>query len=544
MKNSSWRFEAWYLVGLAPCAASLCWVWFRYGVDWVMPLIFGSAVLGAIAYAFRRPDPRMQRLEQLICEVAIGKVDGRITDIGRKDALGQLCWHLNSMLDQLESCFREQAAVWRMASGGKHFRRAQAIGMHGVFKVALVGTNDSLANLERNAKVEAENRNATESTQLELGRLIGAASRGDFTMRMDETGKTGFFLELARDMNALSTTTERGLRDVARVLRAIAAGDLTQRVEAKYEGIFAELKEDTNATVARLREIVGQIKTGTDTISSASKSIATWNQDLSSRTEEQATSLMETSSSMEELNATVKQNAEYARQANELAQSSHDIAGQAGEIVKRVVSTMGDIHESSERIVAIIDVIDTIAFQTNILALNAAVEAARAGAEGRGFAVVATEVRKLAQRSAVAAMEIKELIGTSVGKVNNGVNLAQEAGTTMEEVVASFQKVAQLMTDITVASREQSIGIEQITVAVNQMDEVTHRNAALVSQAAAAAESLEDEASGLVQTVSNFRLDAGGPDASRAPTRRPESPEAARRGVLTPARGPLRPVSV
>jgi methyl-accepting chemotaxis protein len=227
---------------------------------------------------------------------------------------------------------------------------------------------------------------------------------------------------------------------------------------------------------------------------------------------------------MEQLNATVKQNAENAKQANELAKTSNAGVVRGGQVVKQVVVTMGEIQASSKRISDIIGVIDGIAFQTNILALNAAVEAARAGEQGRGFAVVATEVRSLAQRSATAAKEIKTLIAESVDKVESGAKLVQQAGTTMDEVVVSFQQVASLVTDIASASREQSAGIEQTTLAVSQMDEVTQQNAALVEEAAAAAESLEEQARGLVDTVSVFKLSSSQGHADHIPALRAPTP--------------------
>ncbi|MDP2792495.1 MAG: methyl-accepting chemotaxis protein [Sulfurisoma sp.] len=343
----------------------------------------------------------------------------------------------------------------------------------------------------------------------EVAAIIAAAGRGEFTTRLATDDKDGFFKQLAEGLNQLSGVISDGLSDVARVLQRVAHGDLTQTIEADYQGLFGQLKDDTNTTIERLREVVGRIKEASEAINIASKEIAAGNQDLSSRTEEQASSLEETAASMEQLNATVKQNAENARQANELTKSSNEVATKGGEMVKRVVDTMGAIQDSSKKIADIIGVIDSIAFQTNILALNAAVEAARAGEQGRGFAVVATEVRSLAQRSATAAKEIKTLIAESVDKVEGGAKLVGQAGSTMDDVVTSFQQVAGLVTEIAGASREQSSGIGQVTQAVSQMDEVTQQNAALVEQAAAAAESLEEQASGLVQAVGMFKLPEG-----------------------------------
>jgi methyl-accepting chemotaxis protein len=340
--------------------------------------------------------------------------------------------------------------------------------------------------------------------------LVDAAVAGDFKARGEAEKFQYEFKEMIEGLNRLMEVSDVGLGEVSRILDGLAKGDLTQHIDGNYQGTFGKLQDDSNTTVARLQEVISRIKEATEAIDTAAKEIAAGNQDLSSRTEEQASSLEETASSMEELNATVKQNAENARQANELAKKSNEAVSRGGEAVRRVVTTMGDIQDSSKKIADIIGVIDSIAFQTNILALNAAVEAARAGEQGRGFAVVATEVRNLAQRSATAAKEIKGLIAESVEKVEGGAKLVGQAGTAMDEVVVSFQQVASLVTEISGASREQSSGIEQVTQAVSQMDEVTQQNAALVEEAAAAAESLEEQARGLVQAVSTFRLAAGG----------------------------------
>ncbi|MGQ9659522.1 MAG: methyl-accepting chemotaxis protein [Thermochromatium sp.] len=349
-------------------------------------------------------------------------------------------------------------------------------------------------------------RTAEVTAEHEIAELIQAAADGDFTRRIELQGKDGFFMQLGEGLNRLIEIIAQGLADIAAVLNAIAAGDLSRTIEAEYSGTFGQVKDDTNTTVARLREMVGRILEVSEAISTAAGEIASGNQDLSQRTEEQAASLEETASSMEELNATVKQNAQNAEQANALAQNANTIAARGGDMVQRVVDTMSSIQESSRRIADIINVIDGIAFQTNILALNAAVEAARAGEQGRGFAVVAAEVRNLAQRSAQAAKEIKELITDSVNKIEGGAELALQAGTTMSEILDSFRQVTILVDEISGASREQSLGIEQVTKAITQMDEAVQQNAALVEQAAAAAASLEDQTRVLSQAVSIFKL--------------------------------------
>lgn len=353
---------------------------------------------------------------------------------------------------------------------------------------------------------EWQDRTAEINAQRLVADLIQKASAGDLDARLDAETLEGFYRELGRGINSLLETTASAIGEIADLLSRIAGGDLMHTVETDYQGTFGRLKTDANQTVLRLRELVGGIQSSAEMINVAAKEIASGNQDLSGRTEEQASSLEETASSMEELTATVKQNAENARQANELAGNAQRVAEQGGDVVGQVVETMGSIHQASAKIADIISVIDGIAFQTNILALNAAVEAARAGEQGRGFAVVATEVRNLAQRSAAAAKEIKGLISDSVGRVEVGSKLVNQAGSTMTEIMSSIKRVARIVTDIAEASREQSAGIEQVSLAVSQMDEVTQQNAALVEEAAAAAESLEEQAESMARAVSVFKL--------------------------------------
>jgi methyl-accepting chemotaxis protein len=317
----------------------------------------------------------------------------------------------------------------------------------------------------------------------------------------------------------IARSITRPLNQAVKIAQTVAAGDLTSRIDANGKDETGQLLRALHEMNGGLQEIVGQVRSGTDTIATASSQISSGNLDLSSRTEQQASSLEETASAVEELTSTVKQNGDNARQANVLALSASDVAVKGGAIVAHVVETMGSINESSRKIVDIIGVIDGIAFQTNILALNAAVEAARAGEQGRGFAVVATEVRNLAQRSASAAREIKALISDSVEKVEIGSKLVNQAGSTMDEIVASVKRVTDIMGEITSASREQEAGIDQIHQAITEMDGVTQQNAALVEEAAAAAASLHEQAETLAQVVRVFKLDgsqAGAPAAQPA----------------------------
>ena len=292
----------------------------------------------------------------------------------------------------------------------------------------------------------------------------------------------------------------------ADVANRIAHGDLTSRIELKDAG-SESLMHAMKSMQDQLAALVERVRGGTDMIATASSQISSGNHDLSERTEKQASMLQETASSMEQLTSTVQQNADNARQANQLAASASSVAERGGEAVGQVVDTMASISESARRIVDIIGVIDGIAFQTNILALNAAVEAARAGEQGRGFAVVASEVRNLAQRSAAAAKEIKALIGESVEKVDAGSALVERAGSTMNEIVESVRRVTGIMAEITAASEEQSSGIQQVNQAIGLMDQVTQQNAALVEEAAAAAEAMRGQAGGLAQAVNVFKVD-------------------------------------
>lgn len=354
--------------------------------------------------------------------------------------------------------------------------------------------------------VEWSDRTNEVNAEKEIAELVNASLQGQFNKRVAEEGKEGFLLAMAQGLNELMETTEKGLNEVSDVLMSISEGDLSKRIDTDYEGTFDDLKNFSNTTSENLVKIIGKIREASNTISNASSEIAQGNADLSTRTEQQAASLQETASSMEELTSTVRLNAENANQANGLAAQATTVATNGGELIKEVVVTMSSINDSAQKIADIIGVIDGIAFQTNILALNAAVEAARAGEQGRGFAVVASEVRTLAQRSANAAKDIKDLISDSVTKVQSGNELVSKSGETMQEIVVSIQRVNDIMSEIAAASAEQASGIDEVSKAVTQMDEMTQQNAALVEEAAAAAESMRHQASELNQRVGTFKL--------------------------------------
>jgi len=358
------------------------------------------------------------------------------------------------------------------------------------------------------AAVEWRSRALETTVENEVAALVDAAARGELHGRITVEDKQGFVRTLALSINHLLDTFQSNLSGLQRLLSALSQGDLRARMQGDFHGVFARLRDDANATVMQLTDIVARIQQASLAINHAAGEIVAGNHDLSGRTERQAAHLEETASSMEELSATVRQNADSAQQANQLAIRAAEVAARGGESVAQVVTTMADIALSSRRIGEITGVIDGIAFQTNILALNAAVEAARAGEQGRSFAVVASEVRLLAQRSADAARQIKQLIDASVEKVDVGTRQVDDAGATMGEIVGSVQRVTSIMASISAASQQQTAGIEQVSQTLLQMDGSTQQNAALVEEASASARALERQATLLGEAVDAFVMTA------------------------------------
>lgn len=347
-------------------------------------------------------------------------------------------------------------------------------------------------------------------TEQDIENLIRDASAGMLSQRLDVQGLSGFTKAIASNVNQLLDAVVEPVRETKRVLSAMAEGDLTQTMQGNFSGDFEDLNNALNSSLEKLQTMVADIRSAGANITTGASEIAQGNATLSQRTESQAASLEETAASMEQMTSTVRQNAENAQEASRLAEKAKVLAEDGSSIAEKVVRSMGDISTSSKKIAEIIGVIDEIAFQTNLLALNAAVEAARAGEQGRGFAVVASEVRNLAQRSAAAAKEIKELISDSVEKVEEGGRYVDESGRALNEIMSGVQQVSSIISEIATASREQASGIEQVNIAVNNMDEGTQQNAALVEQVAAASESMEEQAQQLQRLVNVFKVHMSG----------------------------------
>ncbi len=402
----------------------------------------------------------------------------------------------------------EYANFWSQLKQGQYFSgEFKRVGKNGKEVFIQASYNPILDQNGKPFRVVKYASDITPRTQAvnDIKLIMSSLVKGDLTANLEREFE-GDFKELGEAINKFVVDIRLIIGTIKDVMTAMSGGDLTVRIENNFEGEFQTLGDAINQFVAEMAVTISSINDAVETINTGSSEIASGNADLSSRTEQQASSLEETASSMEELTGTVRLNAENAEQANALASRASEVANEGGELIEKVVNTMGAINDSAQEIADIIGVIDGIAFQTNILALNAAVEAARAGEQGRGFAVVASEVRTLAQRSAEAAKEIKELISDSVSKVDNGNQLVKQSGETMSEVVTSIKRVNDIMSEISAASSEQATSIEEVGKAVTNMDEMTQQNAALVEEAAAAADSMQQQAVQLSSRVSSFKF--------------------------------------
>ena len=532
---------ALFFVGLA-WLSSLAYGFWHSGDQMLIPIIL--TVISIISVwtwhqSIQGNKELLTKLHTAANEWRQGNVHVRITKIGGKQTLlQQITWKLNDLMDQVETAQVDMYYSMAYVTYGDFSRKSYPAGLHGGFSHALKrlnaltkilssttsGVNELMSALNRgdfnkkiDLKVDGEYakaiNNATDAMETmrmmidNIGEVMGRVAQGDISQRIQAQGQ-GDFAVLKNNVNLSLDALEGSFHDISRITNALAKGDLTQSSEQFYPGTFGSVISGMNHTVENLKVMVGEIKDSGEVIGAAAKEIAAGNYDLSHRTIDQATSLENITASMNQFTETIKQNSENTRQANALAQVSSDFARNGVVAVGQVVKTMDGINESSRKIVDIISVIDSIAFQTNILALNAAVEAARAGEQGRGFAVVATEVRSLAQRAAAAAGEIKNLINDSVEKVEDGSHLVIKAGKTMEDILNSIDGVTNTIKSITKSSDEQIVSIGYMNESLTQIDDTTQQNAALVEESAASAKMLEDQTVVLSSTISNFKLNA------------------------------------
>jgi methyl-accepting chemotaxis protein len=532
---------ALFFVGLA-WLSSLAYGFWHSGDQMLIPVIL--TVISIISVwtwhqSIQSNKALLKKLNVAANEWRQGNVHVRITKIGGKQTLlQQITWKLNDLMDQVETAQVDMYYSMAYVTYGDFSRKSYPAGLHGGFSHALKrlnaltkilssttsGVNELMSalstgdfNKKIDLKVEGEYakaiNNATDAMETmrmmidNIGEVMGRVAQGDISQRIQAQGQ-GDFAVLKNNVNLSLDALEGSFHDISRITNALAKGDLTQSSEQFYPGTFGSVISGMNHTVENLKVMVGDIKDSGEVIGAAAKEITAGNYDLSHRTIDQATSLANITASMNQFTETIKQNSENTRQANALAQVSSDFARNGVVAVGQVVKTMDGINESSRKIVDIISVIDSIAFQTNILALNAAVEAARAGEQGRGFAVVATEVRSLAQRAAAAAGEIKNLINDSVEKVEDGSHLVIKAGKTMEDILNSIDGVTNTIKSITKSSDEQIVSIGYMNESLTQIDDTTQQNSALVEESAASAKMLEDQTVVLSSTISNFKLNA------------------------------------
>jgi len=436
-------------------------------------------------------------IQNIVDAAREGDLEQRVNLQGKTGFYKELSTGVNDLVDASDNVISDTIRVFGALSKGD-LKETIDHEYHGSFNQLKQDANATIDKIK-------------EVIEVDIQGIINSARTGDLSCQIELSGKEGFFMELSTGINQLIFTLDDIFKDIGEGMNAMSSGDLTKNMDGNYTGDFAKIQDSFNNTTSNLLGIVGEIRSAASHISTAANEISQGNTDLSQRTEEQAASLEETASSMEELTSTVRQNADNSRQANQLAASAAEQAKNGEDVLQSTIGAIEEISQSSKKIEDIIGVIDEIAFQTNLLALNAAVEAARAGEQGKGFAVVASEVRSLAQRSASAAKEIKSLIKDSVESVDEGVHLASESGETLSEIVTSVSKVSNLIAEIAASSNEQSQGIEQINQAITQLDEVTQQNAALVEEAAAASESMDEQAKGMNDMVGFFNVgdDAG-----------------------------------